>query len=255
MAQIAQTRTGKVLTLTIDRPEKKNALTNAMYGQFADALDAARTDDGVRCVVITGAGDTFTAGNDLGDFAAVASGDLKHLDRHVHRVLDGLATFEKPVVAAVPGLAVGIGTTMLLHCDLVFLADKALLSTPFVDLALVPEAASSLLLQARIGYVRAFAMFALGERVDAASALAWGLANRVVSAGELHGVAMAAAEGLAARPPGAVVATKTLMRDRDALLTRIAAEGEAFQARLASPEAREAFTAFAERRKPDFSRF
>ena len=195
MAQIAQTRTGKVLTLTIDRPEKKNALTNAMYGQLADALDAARSDDGVRCVVITGAGDTFTAGNDLGDFAAVASGDLKHLDRHVHRVLDGLATFEKPVVAAVPGLAVGIGTTMLLHCDLVFLSETALLSTPFVDLALVPEAASSLLLQARIGYARAFAMFALGEKVDAASALAWGLANRVVAGDKLHGVAMAARGG------------------------------------------------------------
>ena len=158
MAQITQEHAGKVLTLTIDRPEKKNALTNEMYGQFADALEAARRDDSVRCVVITGAGDTFTAGNDLGDFAAVASGDLKQLDRHVHRVLDVLATFEKPVVAAVPGLAVGIGTTMLLHCDLVFLAETALLSTPFVDLALVPEAASSLLLQARIGYARAFAM-------------------------------------------------------------------------------------------------
>ena len=255
MAQIGQSRTGKVLTLTIDRPEKKNALTNAMYGQFADALEAARTDESVRCVVVTGAGDTFTAGNDLGDFAAVASGDLKHLDRHVHRVLDVLATFEKPVVAAVPGLAVGIGTTMLLHCDLVFLADTALLSTPFVDLALVPEAASSLLLQARIGYARAFAMFALGERVDAASALAWGLANRVVKGDELQATAQAAAQALAARPPGAVLATKALMRDRKALQAQIAKEGEAFQARLASPEAREAFTAFAERRKPDYSKF
>ena len=119
----------------------------------------------------------------------------------------------------------------------------------------MPEAASSLLLQARIGYARAFSMFALGERVDAASALAWGLANKVVPAGELQGVAMAAAEGLAARPPGAVVATKSLMRDRDAMLTRIAEEGRAFEGRLASPEAREAFAAFAERRKPDFSRF
>ena len=255
MAQITQARTGKVLTLTIDRPEKKNALTNAMYGQLADALEAARTDEAVRCVVVTGAGDTFTAGNDLGDFAAVASGDLKHLDRHVHRVLDVLATFEKPVVAAVPGLAVGIGTTMLLHCDLVFLAESALLSTPFVDLALVPEAASSLLLQARIGYARAFAMFALGERVDAASALAWGLANRVVKGDELQATAQAAAQALAARPPGAVVATKALMRDRERLRAQIAKEGEAFAGRLASPEAREAFTAFAERRKPDFSKF
>ena len=255
MGQIGQARTGKVLTLTIDRPEKKNALTNDMYGQFADALEATRTDESVRCVVITGAGDTFTAGNDLGDFARVASGDLKQLDRHVHRVLDVLATFEKPVVAAVPGLAVGIGTTMLLHCDLVFLADTALLSTPFVDLALVPEAASSLLLQARIGYARAFAMFALGEKVDAASALAWGLANRVVKGEELQAIAQAAAQALAARPPGAVVATKGLMRDRERLQAQIAREGKAFEGRLASPEAREAFTAFAERRKPDYSRF
>ena len=255
MAQIAQQRIGKVLVLTIDRPEKKNALTNAMYGQLVDALGAAQSDDGVRCVVVTGAGDTFTAGNDLGDFAAVAAGDLKHLDRHVHRVLDRLATFEKPLVAAVPGLAVGIGTTLLLHCDLVFLAETALLSTPFVDLALVPEAASSLLLQARIGYARAFSMFALGERIDAASAFAWGLANRVVKGEELQAVALAAAEALAARPPGAVLATKALMRDREAMLTRIAEEGKVFQQRLASPEAREAFAAFAERRKPDFSRF
>jgi enoyl-CoA hydratase/carnithine racemase len=255
MAQIARAHDGKVLTLTIDRPEKKNALTNDMYGQLADALGAARTDDAVRCVVITGAGDTFTAGNDLGDFARVASGDLKQLDRHVHRVLDVLATFEKPVVAAVPGLAVGIGTTMLLHCDLVFLAETALLSTPFVDLALVPEAASSLLLQERIGYARAFSMFALGERVDAASALAWGLANRVVKGDELQATAQAAAQALAARPPGAVVATKALMRDRARLQAQIAREGEAFAGRLASPEAREAFTAFAERRKPDFSKF
>ncbi|VVB43105.1 Enoyl-CoA hydratase [Beijerinckiaceae bacterium RH AL1] len=255
MAQIARAHDGKVLTLTIDRPEKKNALTNDMYGQLADALGAARTDDAVRCVVITGAGDTFTAGNDLGDFARVASGDLKQLDRHVHRVLDVLATFEKPVVAAVPGLAVGIGTTMLLHCDLVFLAETALLSTPFVDLALVPEAASSLLLQERIGYARAFSMFALGERVDAARALAWGLANRVVKGDELQATAQAAAQALAARPPGAVVATKALMRDRARLQAQIAREGEAFAGRLASPEAREAFTAFAERRKPDFSKF
>lgn len=255
MARIDQRRSGHVLSLTIDRPEKKNALTNAMYGELADALEGAGTDAEVRCVLITGAGDTFTAGNDLGDFAAVAAGDLAQLDRHVHRVLHVLAVFEKPIVAAVPGLAVGIGTTMLLHCDLVLLAETALLSTPFVDLALVPEAASSLLLQARIGYVRSFGMFALGEKVDARTALAWGLANKVVPSEELHAEAMAAAEALAARPPGAVVATKRLMRDGDAMQAQIAAEGAAFEERLRSPEAREAFKAFAERRKPDYSRF
>ena len=255
MAHIDQTRTGRVLTLTINRPDKKNALTNAMYGELADAFETARGDTEIRCVVVTGAGDTFTAGNDIGDFAAVAKGDLVHLDRHVHRVLDILGSFEKPVVAAVPGLAVGIGTTMLLHCDLVFMAETALLSVPFVDLALVPEAASSLLLQARIGYVRAFSMFALGEKVDAKSALAWGLANAVVPATELQVRTMAAAEAIAARPPGAVLATKRLMRDRPAMAARMAAEGKAFEERLKSPEAKEAFAAFAERRKPDYSHF
>ncbi len=255
MARIDREKTGHVLRLTINRPDKKNALTNAMYGMLAEGFEEARHDVGVRCVLVTGAGDTFTAGNDIGDFAAVAQGDLEHADRHVHRVLRILGSFEKPVVAAVPGLAVGIGTTMLLHCDLVFLAESAVLSVPFVDLALVPEAASSLLLQARIGYVRSFAMFALGEKVDAPTALAWGLANKVLPASELLDAAMAAAEAIARRPPGAVLATKRLMRDAEALETRMAAEGAAFEARLRSPEAREAFTAFAERRKPDYSRF
>jgi enoyl-CoA hydratase/carnithine racemase len=255
MAQIDRHQAGHVLTLTIDRPEKKNALTNAMYGQLADAFEAARHDAGVRCVLVTGSGDTFTAGNDIGDFAAVAQGSLKQADRHVHRVLHILGAFEKPVVAAVPGLAVGIGTTMLLHCDLVYLAETALLSVPFVDLALVPEAASSLLMQARIGYVRSFAMFALGEKVDARTALAWGLANKVLPSPELGEAAMAAAQAIAKRPPGAVLATKRLMRDQAAMQARMALEGEAFEERLRSPEAREAFTAFAERRKPDYSRF
>ncbi len=255
MAQIDQHTSGHVLSLTINRPDKKNALTNAMYGALADAFEAARHDAGVRCVLVTGAGDTFTAGNDIGDFAAVATGALDHADRHVHRVLHMLGSFEKPVVAAVPGLAVGIGTTMLLHCDLVFLAESALLSVPFVDLALVPEAASSLLLQARIGYVRSFAMFALGEKVDAKTALAWGLANAVLPASELQGAAMAAAKAIALRPPGAVLATKRLMRDTKGMESRMALEGAAFQERLKSPEAHEAFTAFAERRKPDYGRF
>ena len=252
LAHIDLQHAGAVLVITINRPEKKNALTDAMYGAMSDALAAARTDAGVRCVMITGAGDTFTAGNDIGDFAAVASGDLRQAERHVHRFLEALAVFDKPLVAAVPGLAVGIGTTMLLHCDLVILGEAAKLSTPFVDLALVPEAASSLLLQARIGYVRSFAMFALGERIDAATALAWGLANKVVPTASLHAEALAMAQAITMRAPGAVLATKRLMRDNPAVTARIKAEGEAFEERLRSPEAREAFAAFAERRKPKF---
>ena len=252
MAQIDLQRAGAVLVITINRPDKKNALTNAMYGALSDALASARTDDAIRCVMITGAGDVFTAGNDIGDFASVAAGDLKQAERHVHAFLDALAAFDKPLVAAVPGLAVGIGTTMLLHCDLVVLGEAAKLSTPFVDLALVPEAGSSLLLQARIGYVRSFAMFALGERIDAATALAWGLANKVVPADALYADALALAQAIAARAPGAVLATKRLMRDTRAMAARMKAEAEAFEDRLRSPEAREAFSAFAERRKPNF---
>jgi enoyl-CoA hydratase/carnithine racemase len=166
-----------ILTLTLDRPDKKNALTDAMYGTLADAFEAAAADDAVRAVLITSSGDSFTAGNDLGDFMSIATG-MPDERAHVWRFLDWLARFEKPLVAAVPGLAIGVGTTMLLHCDLVYLAEDAVLATPFVDLALVPEAASSLLLPARIGHVRAFALFALGERMTAAEALAAGLANR-----------------------------------------------------------------------------
>jgi enoyl-CoA hydratase/carnithine racemase len=243
-----------VLSLILARPEKKNALTNAMYGALADGLAQAGADPAVRCVLITSQGDAFTSGNDLGDFAAVASGAIAREDMHVHRFLGQLSVLDKPIVAAVPGLAVGVGTTMLLHCDLVFLADTATLSAPFVDLALVPEAASSALLPARIGHVRAFAMFALGERLDAQTALSLGLANRVVAGSELQAVARAACAALSAKPLGALIATKRLMRERDAITARMAIESDVFQDRLKSPEAREAFTAFAERRKPDFSR-
>ena len=134
-----------ILSLTMARPDKKNALTNAMYGALADAIEAAENDPNVRVVLIRGEGDMFTAGNDVGEFAAIAEG-VSHGERHVSRFLQALARSSRPLVAAVQGRAVGIGTTMLLHCDLVVLADNALLSTPFVNLALVPEAASSLLM-------------------------------------------------------------------------------------------------------------
>ncbi|MDR3463944.1 MAG: enoyl-CoA hydratase [Beijerinckiaceae bacterium] len=255
MSEILQSQTGAVLTVTINRPEKKNAITNAMYGTLVDALERAQADKAIRCVLVTGAGDTFTAGNDLMDFAAVAAGGLAREQIQGFRFLDRLAEFEKPLIAAVPGLAVGIGTTLLLHCDLVVLSETAVLSVPFVDLALVPEAGSSLLLQQRIGYVRAFAMFALGERIDAKTALSWGLANKVVPPDVLQGEAMAAAQALASKPPGALAASKRLMRDSEALKTVIAMEADIFEARLKSPEAREAFTAFAQRRPPDYGKF
>ena len=240
-----------VLNLTMARPDKKNALTNAMYGALADAILAAETDANVRVILIRGEGDMFSAGNDVGEFAAIAAGAAQG-ERHVSRFLHALAKSSRPLVAAVQGRAVGVGTTMLLHCDLVVLAENALLTTPFVSLALVPEASSSLLMPMRIGYVRAFEMFALGEAVDASSALAWGIANRVVPLEKLDAEAGALAVRLAKQPAGAVSATKRLMRNPEVLLAQIKAESEQFAARLKTIEAREAFTAFAERRPPDF---
>jgi enoyl-CoA hydratase/carnithine racemase len=242
---------GGILSLTMARPDKKNALTNAMYGALADALEAAETDPTVRVLLIRGEGDMFTAGNDLGEFAAMATGAFQG-ERHVSRFLQALAHSSRPLVAAVQGRAVGIGTTMLLHCDVVVLADNALLSTPFVSLALVPEAASSLLMPLRIGHVRAFEMFALGEAVDANSALAWGLANRVVPLDRLKAEAVTLAARLAKQPAGAISATKRLMRSPEALAAQMLTENARFGERLMTGEAREAFAAFAERRPPDF---
>ena len=243
-----------ILTLTMARPDKKNALSNVMYGALADAIEAAETDSSVRVLLIRGEGDMFTAGNDVGEFAAMATGAFKG-ERHVGRFVQAIAKSSRPLVAAVQGRAVGIGTTMLLHCDLVVLAENALLSTPFVNLALVPEAASSLLMPLRIGYARAFEMFALGEPVNAASALAWGIANRVVPLDRLDAEAKALAARLARQPAGAVSTTKRLMRNPELLMAQIRAESERFAERLKTMEAREAFTAFAQKRPADFSRF
>lgn len=246
------TKADGILTLVFNRPTKKNALTDGMYEKAADALEAAQSDAEVRVVLLRGEGDSFTSGNDIGEFAAVAMGGP--MPRNVGRFLQILAVGHKPIVAAVQGNAVGVGTTMLLHCDYLVLAENAKLSAPFVSLALVPEAGSSLLLPQRIGYGRAFAMFALGEVVDAPSALAWGLANQVVALESLRSAAENVAARLAKQPTGAVVATKKLMRDAEALLARTRVEGEEFVARLTTAEAREAFMAFAERRTPDFTK-
>jgi enoyl-CoA hydratase/carnithine racemase len=242
-----------VMTLTLQRADKKNALSSAMYNAMADALEKAETDPSIRVALFQGDGDSFTAGNDLSDFAAASHGEVSGLGP-VQRFLTAIGRASKPLVAAVHGNAVGIGTTMLLHCDLVFLAENARLTTPFVNLALVPEAASSLLLPLRIGHARAYAMFALGEPMDAATAVACGLANAAVPQAELRKRAMDAAVALTKRPAGALSITKRLMRDQESALSRIAEEGKLFAERLVSPEAREAFAAFAERRQPDFSK-
>jgi enoyl-CoA hydratase/carnithine racemase len=242
-----------VLTLTFARSDKKNALTNAMYGALADAIVAAETDKAARVIVLRGEGDMFTSGNDVGEFAMMATGAFKG-ERHVTRFLDAITRSTMPLVAAVQGRAVGIGTTMLLHCDFVVLADNAQLTTPFVNLALVPEAASSLLMPLRIGYARAYQMFALGEAMDARTALQLGVANRVVPLDQLHAEAASVAAKLAKLPAGALAATKRLMRNAEVLASQIIAESAVFAERLTTTEAREAFTAFAEKRAPDFTK-
>jgi enoyl-CoA hydratase/carnithine racemase len=249
-------KSGGVLTLTLNRPEKKNALTRAMYQALGEAIDGAEPDHDVRCVLIQAEGDAFTAGNDIGDFAAVNAGDSagRVVAVQGNPLLAALARARTPLVAAVQGRAVGIGLTMLLHCDLVYIAEDAILSAPFVNLGLVPEAGSSLLLPARIGHARAFAMFALGETIDGATAADWGIANAALPAGQVQARARAAAEAIAAKPPASVLKTKALMRDVDSVVARIALEGAHFLEQLRSPEAREAFAAFVEKRAPNFNK-
>jgi enoyl-CoA hydratase/carnithine racemase len=242
-----------VLTLELARPDKMNALTSAMYASLADALTGTEADPSVRAIVIRGEGAMFTAGNDLAEFAAAATGAGG--PSQVVRFLRAIAGSTKPLVAAVNGRAVGIGTTMLLHCDFIVLAEDALLSTPFVNLALVPEAASSLLLPARIGHARAFEMFALGKPISAAQAMDWGLANRVVPVADLHAEANKIAASLARQAAGSLKMTKVLMRQAQAISAQMDLESAQFAERLRSPEAREAFAAFSQKRAPDFSKF
>ena len=240
-----------VMEIVWNRPDKKNALSNAMYRAATAALAQAVEDKSVRVVLLASEGDSFTSGNDLADFAAAAMGGEPPA---AGAFIEAIAQFPKPLVAAVAGLAVGVGTTMLLHCDLVFIAKDAKLTTPFVNLALVPEAASSMLMPARIGHARAFAMFALGEGLTGEQAAQLGVANVALPAGEVGAAARAAAAKLAQRPPGAVMATKKLMRDGEAILTQLRTEGAIFGERLKSAEAMEAFMAFQQKRAPDFSK-
>ena len=245
----------KVLVLTLNRPDKKNALTRPMYKTLATEIANADTDPDIRCILIMANGDMFTAGNDLADFAAIGAATSAPKPEDGNPLLPVLASSRTPIVAAVNGRAVGIGVTMLLHCDMVYVANDASLITPFVNLALVPEAASSLLLPLRIGHARAFEMFVLGEPVSAEKAVSWGIANRAVAPAELHQIARATAVSIAARAPAAVVATKSLMRDEKVLLARMSEEGAHFVRQLKTAEFKEAFAAFSERRAPDFSKF
>lgn len=250
---ILVTRDAAVLEIRFNRPAKKNAITNAMYGAMADGLEAAAADKDVRAVLFTAAGDFFTAGNDLTDFAAQNTGSFAG-PRHVGRFLERMLDAEKPIVAAVQGHAVGVGVTMLLHCDLIYIAEAAKLTTPFVDLGLVPENASSITIAERIGHARAFAMLGLGEPLLGRDAAAFGIANAAMAPAEVEPRARAAAHALTKKPPESLRLTKNLMREREKLRARLREEGEIFAQRLKSPEAAEAFAAFLERRPPDFAK-
>ncbi len=247
-----------VATIEIARPEKKNALTVAMYQAMADALDAASADTTVRAVLITGQPGIFTSGNDLEDFMSRPPGSGSDaLDSPVFRFMRALVACEKPVVAAVTGAAIGIGTTLLLHCDLVYVADDARLAMPFVGLGLVPEFASSLLVPRLAGHVRAAEKLMLGDPFGADDAVEMRIANAVLPAAEVVNHARRMAERFNALPPSAVRETKRLLRRAsvDEVLAAIAVEGRLFAERLRSPEAMEAFQAFFQKRKPDFSKF
>jgi enoyl-CoA hydratase/carnithine racemase len=244
---ILVSRAGGVLEIRFNRPEKKNAITNAMYGAVADAVAGAQIDPDVRVVLFTANGDFFSAGNDLKDFAAQSSGAFDG-PRHVGRFLENVIRAEKPIVAAVQGHAVGVGVTMLFQCDLVYVADDARLTMPFIDLGLVPENASSLTVVERLGHVRAFALLGLGEPLMGRDAAAWGVANAALPAAEVELAARAAAQRLTQKPPESLKLTKGLMREREALLSRMQQEGALFAQRLQSPEAMQAFSAFLQRR-------
>lgn len=248
-----------VATIEIARPEKKNALTVAMYQAMADALNAARADGAVRAVLITGQPGIFTSGNDIEDFMArpPGQGGSNAAQSPVFLFMQALLECDKPVVAAVTGAAIGIGTTMLLHCDFVYVSDEARLAMPFVGLGLVPEYASSLLVPQLMGQARAAEKLLLGDPFTPQDAVDCGIANAVLPAAEVVNHARRVAERFNQLPPGAVREAKQLMRgpQRERIVETIRREGELFAARLRSPEAMEAFQAFFQKRKPDFSKF
>ena len=243
-----------VATIEIARPQKKNALTAEMYSAMADALRAADADAAVRAVLIVGQPGVFTSGNNIDDFMNRPPATS---DAPVFVFMRALVACSKPVVAAVTGAAIGIGTTMLLHCDLVYVSDEARLAMPFASLGLVPEFASSLIVPALVGRARAAEKLLFGDPFSAEEAVEMRIANAVLPAGEVVRHARRMAERFNSLPPGAVRESKQLMRraSEAAVLEAIEIEAAAFRQRLSSPEATEAFSAFFQKRKPDFSTF
>ncbi|WP_019142000.1 enoyl-CoA hydratase [Noviherbaspirillum massiliense] len=251
---ILTSKANGILTIEFNRPEKKNAITAAMYQMMADALNDGEKDSSVRVILITGKPEIFTAGNDLEDFLKNTSISS---DRPVAQFMRALSTATKPVMAAVAGAAVGIGTTMLMHCDLVYAAENAKFSMPFTQLGLCPEFASSLLLPQVAGYQRAAEKLLLGEAFSAREAYEMGLVSKVLPVAELAAFAQGQAAKLAALPAASLRVTKRLMKSNHggAVEARMVEENRHFGQMLGAPEAKEAFTAFFEKRKPDFTKF
>jgi enoyl-CoA hydratase/carnithine racemase len=247
MPDIIISNDGPIRKIRINRPEKKNALTLAMYEAMAGAIDDAGKTEGVKCLMIAGAPDVFCAGNDLTDFIAMArSGGL---GEPIIRFLHTLARCEKPIVAAVSGAAVGVGATMLLHCDQVIAGENAVLLTPFVSLGLLPEAGSSLIAPRLMGHARAFSLLVMGKPLTAQEAKSAGIVNAVVPASQLDTQALNVAREIAALPPESVTAARRLMRGSvEEISARIDEEVEIFKTRLASPEAQKALAAFLTRK-------
>jgi enoyl-CoA hydratase/carnithine racemase len=253
MSDIVTERTGSILRVQLNRPAKKNAMTSAMYVTLADLLNAAAKDDQVRVVLWHGAGDSFCAGNDVEDFLKNPPGPG---DSPQARLISAFIDFEKPIVAAVQGAAVGGGTTMLTHCDFVYAGESAKFHMPFTNLALVPEFGSTYSVPARIGYLRAAELIQLGLPFDAKRAVELGLATSVVPDQNLLATATETAQKLAEKPAGALQACKRLMKQssREQLERAAKLENEEFSARVRSADTKEAFTAFLEKRRPDFTK-
>lgn len=257
-ADIEITREAGIQIVRFTRADKKNAFTRAMYAAIVDALDHADRNDDIATTVLLGVPGAFSAGNDMSDFAARAKGHAEP-DRpgsvSAQVLIRKLPLATKPIIAAVDGLAVGVGVTLLLHCDLVFASPNASFSTPFLNLGLVPEAASSLIGPQRLSYVRAFELLVLGDKWSAEQALVAGLVNAVLPSAELEARAMAAARALAAKPREALVTARRLLKgDQSPVVAMMDAETDAYKRLLPSLEAREAFSAFLEKRKPDFAK-
>ena len=256
---ILSSKADGILTIEFNRPDRKNAITSAMYQSMAEAIADGEQDGAVRAILIIGKPEIFTAGNDLDDFMKSSRPEdgVAIEERPVYRFMLALSGAKKPVVAAVAGAAVGIGTTLLMHCDLVYAADNAKFSMPFVQLGLCPEFASSLLLAQIAGYPRAAEKLMLGEAFLAQEALDMGLVSKVLPIDELLPFALRQAAKLVALPASSVRATKQLMKAgrNGAIAQQMVDENKFFGAMLAAPEAKEAFTAFFEKRKPDFSKF